>query len=273
MNDRDIVILFGAGASYGAGHVLPQVPPLGPNLYDALAAQYPDKWGSESHLGKMWAAQLRDDFERTMYEEVLPEVSSLSLLEWHRCVAEFFAGYRLPRGRRDMYSLLLSGLRTRGLLERLTLGSLNYECLLEQAMLGLRLITDYMLDDFAPQESVPLAKIHGSSNFITDDLFSDRAYITHPNAMIECAFTALHVQNLESRLRERFSTYKPAFFPVLGLYSPNKPSILAPAKLQNLRNIFAERINRATAVVLMGVRPNPRDPHLWEPVAQSQLLG
>ena len=55
MNDRDIVILFGAGASYGAGHVLPQVPPLGPNLYDALAAQYPDKWGSESHLGKMWA--------------------------------------------------------------------------------------------------------------------------------------------------------------------------------------------------------------------------
>jgi hypothetical protein len=45
MNDRDIVILFGAGASYGAGHVLPQVPPLGPNLYDALAAQYPDKWG------------------------------------------------------------------------------------------------------------------------------------------------------------------------------------------------------------------------------------
>lgn len=270
MNDRDIVILFGAGASYGAGHVLPQVPPLGPNLYDALAAQYPDKWGSESHLGKMWAAQLRDDFERTMYEEVLPKVSSLSLLEWHRCVAEFFAGYRLPRGRRDMYSLLLSGLRTRGLLERVTLGSLNYDCLLEQAMLGLRLITDYMLDDFAPQESVPLAKIHGSSNFITDDLFSDRAYITNPNAMIECTFTALHVQNLESRLRERFSTYKPAFFPVLGLYSPDKPSILAPAKLQNLRNIFAERINRATAVVLIGVRPNPRDPHLWEPVAQSQ---
>ncbi|PWT78206.1 MAG: hypothetical protein C5B58_15590, partial [Acidobacteria bacterium] len=132
MNDRDIVILFGAGASYGAGagHVLPQVPPLGANLYDALAAQYPKEWGSDSHLGKMWAPQLRDDFERTMYEEVLPKVSSLSLLEWHRSVAEFFARYRLRGGRRDMYSLLLSGLRNRGLLERVTLGSLNYDCLL-----------------------------------------------------------------------------------------------------------------------------------------------
>ena len=39
MNDRDIVILFGAGASYGSGHVLPQAPPLGAELYDALAAQ------------------------------------------------------------------------------------------------------------------------------------------------------------------------------------------------------------------------------------------
>jgi hypothetical protein len=271
VHDRDIVILFGAGASYGAGHVLPHPPPLGPNLYDALAAQYPKEWGSESHIGKMWAAQLRDDFERTMYEEVLPRVSSLSLLEWHRRIAEFFAICRLDGGRRDMYSVLLSGLRTRGLLERVTLGSLNYDCLLEQAMLGFRLIVDYMLDDFASQESVPLAKIHGSANFITTDLFSKRAYITNANASsIECAFTALHVQNLERQLRERFSTYEPAFFPVLGLYSPDKPSIVAPAKLQNLRNILAERIKRAMAVVLIGVRPNPRDPHLWEPVAQSQ---
>jgi len=67
-----------------------------------------------------------------------------------------------------------------------------------------------------------------------------------------------------------FSSYKPAFFPVLGLYSPDKPSIVAPGKLQDLRNTLAERINRATALVLIGLRPNPRDPHLWEPVAQSR---
>src|SRR5215813_3940810 len=137
MNDRDIVILFGAGASYGAGHVLPQATPLGPDLYDALAVHYPREWGSESHLGKMWGTQFRTDFERTLSEQVVPQVSSLTLLEWHRRVAEFFA---------------------------------------------------------------------------------------------------LPTQDLEGRLRIRFSSYKPTFFPVLGLYSPDKPFMVAPGKLQDLRN-------------------------------------
>jgi len=270
MNDRDIVILFGAGASYGAGHVLPQATPLGPDLYDALAVHYPREWGSESHLGKMWGTQFRADFERTLSEQVVPQVSSLTLLEWHRRVAEFFARYRLEEGGLDMYSQLLLALQTKGLLARVMVGSLNYDCLLEQAMLGLGLTADYMLDDLAPQGSIPLAKIHGSCNFITGDLFSYRAYITNANASsIECEFIALPTQDLEGRLRVRFSSYKPAFFPVLGLYSPDKPSMVAPGKLQDLRNTLTEGINRATAVVLIGLRPNPRDPHLWEPIAQS----
>jgi hypothetical protein len=269
--ERDIVILFGAGASHGAGHVQPQAPPLGADLYDALATQYPTEWGSESHLGRMWAAPLREDFERAMYEEVLPRVPSLSLLEWHRPVAAFFAGYRLDGGGCDMYSLLLLGLRTKRLLGRVMFGSLNYDCLIEQAMLELGLTADYMLEDALPQGSIPLAKIHGSCNFITADLFQSRAYLTNANASsIECSFTALPVPDLEDRLQARFSTYQPAFFPVLGLYSPNKPSIVAPVKLQSLRNILAERIRLATAVVLIGLKPNRRDPHLWEPIAQSR---
>ena len=271
MNELDIVILFGAGASHRATHVLPQAPPLGNGLYDALAALYPKEWGSESHLGKMWATQLRDDFERAMSEEVLPKVCSLSLLEWHRRVAEFFAGYHLDGDGRDMYSLLLSGLESSGLLKRLTLGSLNYDCLLEEAIIGLGLSTDYMLDDRARQGSIPLVKPHGSCNFITGNLFWKRAYLTNENASsIECDFTALPVRALKDGLLERFSTYEPALSPVLGLYSPDKPSMVAPAKLQNLRNTLAERIKRATALALIGLRPNLRDPHLWEPVAQSQ---
>ena len=75
------------------------------------------------------------------------------------------------------------------------------------------------------------------------------------------------------RLQNKFSTYRPAFYPVLSLYSPYKPSILAPVKLQSLRNALAGGIERATAVALIGVRPNPvGDRHLWGPIAQSQAL-
>jgi hypothetical protein len=73
MDSRDIVILFGAGASFGAGHVLPAAPPLGLALYDALATQYPNVWGPDSHPGKMWGDKLRRDFERAMAEDVLPQ--------------------------------------------------------------------------------------------------------------------------------------------------------------------------------------------------------
>lgn len=115
---------------------------------------YPDEWGSKSHLGKR-SAQFREDFERTMSDEVLPWVSSLLLLKWHRPVAAFFARYRLDGSGHDLYSLLLWELKTRGLLGRVMLGSLNYDCLLEQAMLELGLTTDYMLDDAHPKAFHP----------------------------------------------------------------------------------------------------------------------
>lgn len=270
MSERDIVIVFGAGASYGAGHVQPEAPPLGASLYDALAMHYPADWGSTSYLGRMWAKQFREDFERTMSDEVLPGVPSLSLLESHRAVAKFFARYRLDRGGRDMYSVLLGELKRKDFLERLMLGSLNYDCLLEQALLELGLTVDYVLDDPHGRGSIPVAKIHGSCNFITEDLFSSRCQLTNANASsLECAFTALPVQNLEHSLRCRFSTPPRAIFPVLGLYSPHKPSVVAPGRLQALRNILAQRIVDARSLVLIGLRPTARDPHLWDPIAES----
>ena len=270
MNEPDTVILFGAGASYGACHIQPGAPPLGKGLYKALATHYPNEWGSQSQLEK-WADKFRDDFEQTMSNEVLPRLPPLCLLEWHRPVALFFAKYRLDGSGRDLYSRLLAKLKTRGLLERVTLGSLNYDCLLEQAMAELGLSTDYMLDDAHPAGSIPLAKIHGSSNFVTADLSSSwQALLTRPGSSVESPFTALPIAGLEDALLRKFSTYNPAVFPVLGMYSQNKPSIVAQAKLYKLRNILEQKIIGAKALMLIGLRPTPgRDLHLWDPVERS----
>ena len=73
MSEPDIVFLFGAGASHGAVGVLPKPPPLGKDLYDALAMQYPDEWGAKSHLN-IWADKFRQDFEQTMFDEVLTRI-------------------------------------------------------------------------------------------------------------------------------------------------------------------------------------------------------
>jgi hypothetical protein len=264
------VIVFGAGASYGATNVQPEPPPLGKNLYDALAAEYPEQWGTKSHLGRMWASQFRADFEQTMYEEVMPKTPSLNLLEWHRPMAAFFAKYRLAGNQMDMYSVLISGLMRRSSLTNVTLGSLNYDCLLEQAIAGLRLAVDYTCNASTSGGLVHVAKVHGSCNFITANIFRWRAYLTNAGSAIEYAFSALPIGNLAEQLAEKFASYDPAFYPVLGLYAQDKPSLVASAKLQKLKNMLGDRIRQARVLILIGVKPNrQRDPHLWEPVAET----
>ncbi len=170
-----------------------------------------------------------------------------------------------------MYSVLVRDLSEKERLGRVVFGTLNYDCLLEQALLDLDFTVDYMLDNANEASSVPVAKIHGSCNFVSDDLYSWRHHLVNANASsLECSFTPLQARDLVKALRRQFSTYRPAIYPVLGLYSPHKPSMLAPAKLQTVRNFLAQSIERATTVVLIGIKPNAGDPHLWGPVAKSR---
>ena len=54
------------------------------------------------------------------------------------------------------------------------------------------------------------------------------------------------------------------------MYSQDKPSIVAQAKLYRLRSTLERRIIGAKVLMLIGLRPTTdRDPHLWEPVARS----
>jgi hypothetical protein len=67
---RRIAFLFGAGASFGAGRILPERPPLGSHLYHELAISYPGSWGClPTHI----TDTLSRDFEagmRLVYDEL-----------------------------------------------------------------------------------------------------------------------------------------------------------------------------------------------------------
>jgi hypothetical protein len=268
--ERYIVIIVGAGASYGATHVLPEPPPLGAGLYDALAAEYPNEWGPDSQLG-YWSGKLRTDFESTMYNEIIPQVGSWFLAGWHRPLAQFFAKFALANDR-SLYSRLVSSLLQTGHLRRVTFGSLKYDCLLEEAIGKLGLTVDYLLTglpSFAA-DAVPVLKIHGSCNFISEDLSPRRPQMMTGSVGVECRIDALPLDRLPAALATAFSTYDQALYPAIGLYAAEKPSIVAPGKLQALRNLLVEKIEHARTLVLIGVRPNPeRDSHLWEPIGRS----
>ncbi len=119
--EKQIAILFGAGASKGATHITPSQPPLGKDLYDRLAKDFPKEWGSESRLGR-YSDGLRQDFERTMSDEVCRWVPSIAVLEWQRPMARYFARFAPDGTGDDLYSRLLRFLREHGKIQRAMFG-------------------------------------------------------------------------------------------------------------------------------------------------------
>ena len=261
-NPHRIAFLLGAGASAGAGHILPSRPPLGAGLYDALASRYPRTWGPESRIGQRYAAGPGADFEKTVSNEMCLCEPALNVLEWHRDVASFFADFELDGSNLDLYTRLLAFLRRAELLHSTLFTSINYDCLLEQAAANLRLNVSY---EHAQCESdeVEILKIHGSCQFVTVDLSGWTPHLTNPGSFLECEMEILPTHGLRQALQ---TTFRPDCYryPVLSLYAEGKPTQTAAGGIQSFRNIWLTGAQHATHLVIVGVRCNREDRHITD---------
>src|SRR2546422_9246036 len=120
-----LVFLLGAGASFGAIDVSPYPPPLGTNLYDRLAKEFPNTWGRFAYR----AEEFRRDFEMAM-EHCLGDKPAGAIFELND-MARYFAQF--DPGGSDLYSDLLRALEVRALIARSVFCTLNYECMFEKA--------------------------------------------------------------------------------------------------------------------------------------------
>jgi hypothetical protein len=271
MKSTRVTFLFGAGASYGAGHTLPTGTPLGEKLYDALASEYPGTWGPTSLIGRRYADGLRANFEQTFTDEISRWIPAIDVVDAFCDVARIFAKFSLDGTGDDLYTRLLAFLKSRDLLATATFASLNYECLFELAAAGLGLCVNYFARTEDPS-ALQVLKLHGSCNFITDDLSQWRAHLTNPGSFLGCRINALSPRNLQkvldSKFRER--AYNCYFYPILSLYAVGKNTHLAPEKIEEFRNAWSEEAAQATHLVVIGVRFNSRDSHITGPVTHSQ---
>lgn len=128
-NLKNIIFLFGAGASYGAGGTLPEQPPLGFQFYPILEHIYPGSWGA---LPGDIRDVFRQDFEQGMqliydrYGALVPQLM--------REMAIYFVQFR-PHKNSTLYCKLVSDLQATGLLPNVLFSTLNYECVLEFSLL------------------------------------------------------------------------------------------------------------------------------------------
>ncbi len=112
--------LTGAGASYGAGKLVPSVPPLGKGLYNELAKKYPSSWGN---LPWEYSGLLRRDFELGMqkvWDKRLESVQGFMI-----DMACYFSDFGPSDDKTDCYSRLATKIAENNILGKIAFATLN----------------------------------------------------------------------------------------------------------------------------------------------------
>jgi hypothetical protein len=257
---RRFAVLVGAGASFGAGHVTPEPPPLGDQLYTWLRKAYSATWGAVD--GEL-DVRFREKFELGMYDawtNYSAQVQGL-LIDMGRA----FARFRPPGDGSDHYTALVRGLIADRLLGRCVIASLNYDCILEEAATALGPGVVYGRTG-RPTNGLVVLKPHGSCNLLPDRRL-DGAIIRMENVH------TYYEGKLEPRRLDEIDAYYesgPAIPPAMSLYAPGKDTPVAPKWVDRSRSEWRAVALAANAVAVIGVRPIWDDAHIWDPVIGSR---
>lgn len=268
------IIFFGAGASYGSDSMVLQqngiLPPLGNKLLEALLI-YPGltKWNnlSETEI---------NTFREKGFETAMEEFKEIK--EWNDLSAEFdlaqyFSDFQiLPL---NLYLKLFTKIRAKKWHGAVV--SLNYETLIEQAMLKnsifpvVKGVTYY--DELPPLENKILGEMcypHGACNFFMEQSWFDPAsslsFINVSLTQKGGVYHILNKSNIAVACRNKI-------IPMLCRYQPQKPAPMKNYFIDGQQERCRQLFTTAKAITIIGVLCNPiNDSHLWEPLAQTNAF-
>jgi hypothetical protein len=258
------VILVGAGASYGALDLPEARPPLGNRLFPVLVEAFPQTWGRLPPDVVEMFDNPDAGFERGM--ELLWQRSEAqnALLD----MSVYFTRYRLLPGTNRYLSLLMF-LRSYGsAVEQLSIGSLNYETLLEHSLTRANVPCFYAGWADAGPGYVRVIKPHGSCNFVPDFGGAVIQGISFSNVGVALAGANVKVVHLDEVEQEVRTTGFPS---VMSLYAPGKKDVVCPEFGGRLRAEWVSAVGAAEAIVVIGARPMlESDHHIWDSILASQ---
>lgn len=253
------VLLFGAGASYGAAGVQPQAPPLGTGLFDELRKGYPDAWGTIPDSDR---PKFMPNFELGMKE--LWDSNSHATPVLMRCIADYFARFR--SGGSGTYERLLQGLEDEGVLGDTFFSTLNYECILETAARnhGFARI-EYFREAPTDDEAFTIWKIHGSCNFLPASVSGGAGVVSFSGAAVKWDG---EIKIVDPSQVGRFVASS-AFYPAMAVFMEGKPVHSHQSVVATTQTWWTTAISEAECIGVIGVHPNVADQHLWDPLAST----
>lgn len=257
---HNFAILVRAGASFGAGGVTPEPPPLGDELYEWLKHQYPPTWGA---LAGALDARFRGNFELGMHDAWAEGSYQVQLLLID--MGRAFARFQPPTDRSDHYSTLVRAVISNRLLNRCVVASLNYDCILEEAAMRLGLPVGYTRHG-RPTNGLVVLKPHGSCNLLPPSgIQLINVSMVHAGSYYEGPLEPRRLDELDHLYDSGYSMP-----PAISLYAPGKKTPVAQGWVDGCRQEWRAVALSAHAIAVIGVRPNWDDAHIWQPIIESR---
>jgi hypothetical protein len=259
------VVLFGAGASYGSGEVVPELPPLGNELFTRLERLFPRTWGS---LPEPFRLSFVSDFEKGMEEIWNSQSFSQNISQLIRNMAFYFNEFKIYQSSKNLYLHFVKDIKSN--IHDIIFSTLNYDLLLELALSMNGISVDYFSD--APHTKAGLVwKLHGSPNFLLDGIQAMNAQ----NGSSSISFTSGVSFNsgLKAVMPQEAQNYcnsNTALYPAMSLYMKSKFNQIGHEVITNLQNRWQAKIMEAKNILIIGVKPNFSDTHIWDPLTKTK---
>ena len=248
------VVLVGAGASFGSGGVHPTNPPLGNDLFTQLESQFPYLWGS---LPDRVRDEFLDDFEDGMV--LLSEFNSTLHAPLYQAMGAYFAQFSL--GEDNHYTTLIDGLHNSITSGETVFASLNYDLLLEQAIVDAGTGLNPLPENLGNPGTV--IKPHGSCNFLPEALKAVNFAFTG-----DVAFDSTLEVVSRKEVIEYYQSNR-ALYPAMALYRPDKRIQLSPSVIEGFQELYQEAVTEASTIGIIGAAFHPQDNHIWDPLTSS----
>ncbi len=92
-----------------------------------------------------------------------------------------------------------------------------------------------------------------------------------PGVHYEVEVTFLSPIYVELILKQALSSFEPSYFPVMSQISAEKEHLVAPVKIQDIRNRWHEGVLNAAVVVVIGVSYNTNDSHILKTIKEVSV--
>jgi hypothetical protein len=259
------IVLFGAGASYGSGEIIPEPPSLGNKLFTKLASLFPNTWGA---LPERLNQSFERDFELGMEEMWNSETFSQFIPDLIKNMAYYFNAFRINPDMNNLYLSFIKDIKSN--IKKIIFSTLNYDLLLEIS-LGINGIKTSYFSDTPNEGSALVWKLHGSPNFLQEGIEGIQSP-AHGSSISYTSgiYSSSGLKAVDPTKAQDYCASITPFYPAMSLYMKSKINQIGHEPIAELQKRWKTRILNAKNVLIIGVKPYSSDTHIWDPLTTTE---